>query len=249
MEVFSDSDFQIHIQRKPNACFVNNYFVRGLLAWKTNIDIQLVFNHYKAVSYMYTCFSKAENRTSEAMKQTGKEALISSKSDYEKIKATAKAYTEKGKCSVQEEVYLVMPELWLRRIFPRVLFLNSNLSDKRYKSGIEELPIDSTDLFERNMLDRYLDRRNESFKNGKYKMIDKLWFADFLSLYYFKSKSVENENYCPPVVFDDKLMELIHSESKYPKIIQLITWKEKLKYRKFKAVLRCHLPSTHKFVE
>ena len=44
-------------------------------------------------------------------------------------------------------------------------------------------------------------------------------------------------------------MELIHSESKYPKIIQLITWKEKLKCRKFKAVLRCHLPSTHKFVE
>ena len=158
---------------------------------------------------MYTCFSKAEDRTSEAMKQTGKEALVSSKSDYEKMKATAKAYRTKRKCSVQEEVCLVMPELWLRRIFPRVLFLNSNLSEKRYKifkkkSGIEELPIDSTDLFQRNMLDRYLDRRNESFKNGKYKAIDKLWFAHFLSLYYIKPKSVENENYCLPVVFDDK---------------------------------------------
>ena len=43
LEVSSDLDFQIHIQRKPNSCFVNNYFVEGLLAWKGNIDFQPVF--------------------------------------------------------------------------------------------------------------------------------------------------------------------------------------------------------------
>ena len=45
-----DTDFQIHIKREPNACFVNNYFVEGLQAWKANIDIQPVFNHYKIVA-------------------------------------------------------------------------------------------------------------------------------------------------------------------------------------------------------
>ena len=42
----SDADFQIHLKRHPNSCFVTNYFHEGLLAWKANIDIQPVFNHY-----------------------------------------------------------------------------------------------------------------------------------------------------------------------------------------------------------
>ena len=36
-------------------------------AWKTRIDSQPVFSHYKAVTYMCAYFSKAENETSEAM--------------------------------------------------------------------------------------------------------------------------------------------------------------------------------------
>ena len=64
----SDSDFQIHIERAQNACFVNNFFTDRLQAWKTNIDIQPVFNHDKPVTYMCAYFSKAEDETSEAMK-------------------------------------------------------------------------------------------------------------------------------------------------------------------------------------
>ena len=70
-----------------------------------------------------------------------------------------------------------MPELWLRKIFPRFIFLNSNLPEKhlrifKKRVEIDELPGDSTDIFQRNMLDRYLDRPNENFKNGEYKVID-----------------------------------------------------------------------------
>ena len=32
--------------------FIDNYFTEGLFAWKANIDIQPVFNHYKAATYM-----------------------------------------------------------------------------------------------------------------------------------------------------------------------------------------------------
>ena len=87
LSISSDSDFQIHIKREPNACFVNNFFTEGLQAWKANIDTQPVFNHYKAVTYMCTNFSKAEDETSEAMKQAAREALAGNKSDYEKMKA------------------------------------------------------------------------------------------------------------------------------------------------------------------
>ena len=75
LSISSDSDFQIQIKREPNACFINNFFVEGSQAWKANIDIQPVVNHYKAVTYMYAYFSKSEDETSEAMKQAAKEAL------------------------------------------------------------------------------------------------------------------------------------------------------------------------------
>ena len=75
LSISSNSDFQNHIKREPNACFINNFFVEGLQAWKANTDIQPVVNHYKAVTYMCAYFSKSEERTSEAMKQAAKEAL------------------------------------------------------------------------------------------------------------------------------------------------------------------------------
>ena len=53
----------------PNSCFVNNYFEEGLTAWQANIDLQPVFNYYKAVTYMCAYFSKSEDEVSEAMKQ------------------------------------------------------------------------------------------------------------------------------------------------------------------------------------
>ena len=46
------------------------------------------------------------------MKQAAKEALKGDKSDYEKMKAIAKTYITKRACSVQEGIYLLIPELW-----------------------------------------------------------------------------------------------------------------------------------------
>ena len=171
LSISSDSDFQIHIKRAPNARFVNNFFTEGLQAWKANINIQPVFNHYKAVTYMCAYFFKVEDETSEAIKQATRETLAGNKFDYEKMKAIVRAYATKRECSVQEAVYLVMPELWLRKIFPTVIFLNINMTEKRYKifkkkDEIDVLSDDSTDKFQRNMQDRYIDRPIEHFKNG-----------------------------------------------------------------------------------
>ena len=116
MSISSDSDFQIHLKRKPNACFINNFFVEGLQVWKANIDIQPVFNHYKAVTYMCAYFSKAEGETSEAMKQAAKVALSGNKSHYEKMKAITRAYATKREWSVQEQC------IWLCQSFGYVKY-------------------------------------------------------------------------------------------------------------------------------
>ena len=151
-----DQDFQIHYKRPPNSCFVNCYFAEGLLAWKANIDIQPVFNYYKAVSYMCSYFSKTENESSAAMKKAAEES--ESLNLQERMRKLALVFLSHRQCSLQEAVYQIMPELWLRKCFPGVVFANTNLPEKRYRickseNELEELPEDSTDVFKRNNLD------------------------------------------------------------------------------------------------
>ena len=43
----------------------------------------------------------------------------------------AKAYNTNRECSVQGGVYLTLPEFLLRKCFPAVLFVNTNLPDQR----------------------------------------------------------------------------------------------------------------------
>ena len=142
---------------------------------------------------MCAYFSKAKNETFKAMKQAAKEAGMSGKTELGKMRTVAKAYSKKREYSVQEAVYLLMPELWLRKRFPRVIFLNSNVPEKCYrmfcsKEDLEGVPGDSTDISQRNMLDRYLDRSDATFKSGKFACLDSICFSKFLSYYYVHCK-------------------------------------------------------------
>ena len=124
------------------------------MAWQANIDIQPVFNHYKAVTYMCAYFSKSEDETSEAMKQAAKEAFKSNKTSIEQTRSVARAYATKRECSVQEAVYILMPELWLRKTFPGVIFANSNFPENRFricrsKEELDELPEGGVDIFKK----------------------------------------------------------------------------------------------------
>ena len=59
----------------------------------------------------------------------------------------------------------------------------------RRKEDLDELPEDTTDVFQRIMLDRCTDRPDSSFQNGKFAAIDLICFAEFLSCYHVQSKS------------------------------------------------------------
>ena len=112
-----------------NSCFLNNYFTEGLFAWQANIDIQPVINHYKAVACMYAYFSKTGDESLEAMKQAAKQASNMTLDAFKQIKAISKTYATKRECLVQEAVCHVLPELWLRKTLPGVIFVNSNLPE------------------------------------------------------------------------------------------------------------------------
>jgi len=152
-------------------------------------------------------------------------------------------YASKRECSVQEAVYHIIPELWLRKTFPKIQFLNSNLPEDRYRitkseEELAELADNSTDIFKRNMLDRYLDRPNISFKGGRYRSIDGMCFAIFHMYYYVDNRDTnEVDNDSLPIVLDEQLMEQ-DREIVFPPVIPLMNSKEKLKCRKVRSVLR-----------
>ena len=88
LSISGNDNFQTYIEREPNTCFMKSYFVEEMQAWKANIDIQQLFNYYKAVTYMYAYYSKAKYETLEAMKQAAKEASVSVKSNFEKSESS-----------------------------------------------------------------------------------------------------------------------------------------------------------------
>lgn len=68
LSISLDEDMHLHLKRYPRSCFENNYFSDGLLSWKANTDIQLAYNAYKSVTYMYLYFSKSEDKCSTLKK-------------------------------------------------------------------------------------------------------------------------------------------------------------------------------------
>ena len=75
-------------------------------------------------------------------------------------------------------IYQVMPELWLRKVYEGLgvlynLYVNSNIPEKRVrmmlsKKEISELPEDSTNIYKRNMVSRYLIRRHDQMFEDLY---------------------------------------------------------------------------------
>ena len=85
----------------------------------------------------------------------------------------ATSYSSSRQVSLQEAVYCSLPELWLRQCFPRTVFVNASIPSERIRIcksvvEIEKLNPDSTDIFKQNMVDRFIDRPNNQYKNGMY---------------------------------------------------------------------------------
>ena len=66
------------------------------------------------------------------------------------MKNIVKGYTSYRECFVQEAVYHILSELYLRRFFPKLQFVNSNLQEEhsnklKSEEQLSFLPEDSTD--------------------------------------------------------------------------------------------------------
>ena len=100
------------------------------------------------------------------------------------MKSFANSCINNRECSIQECVYHISPGQWLRKIFPGVIFANSNIPETRFRlclaeHKISELPEGSKKIFKRNMVDRYIDWPNLKISRGKFAALDAFGFAEF----------------------------------------------------------------------
>ena len=96
--------------------------------------------------------------------------------------------------NVQQVLYNVLPELWLRKRLSGIFFINTNLPQNRIrmiksKEEIKELPGDCTVIFKRNIVDRYIDHS----VCGNSACLKNVLLVKFASCYYKKSIS-EKDN-------------------------------------------------------
>ena len=152
LSVSGDSDFALHLKRPVDSCFINNYFVAGLKGFRANVDLQPVFNHYKCVTYVCSYFTKDETECSQAIMNAAKEAKDSNLTIRDSLKKIGAAFLSTREVSSQECVYRCMPELWLRKVFPKTVFVSTDLPEKRVRVAksqpeLDELDDDSTDIY------------------------------------------------------------------------------------------------------
>ena len=138
---------------------------------------------------------------------------------HETMKRIARAYLSNRECSVQEVVYHILPELKLKRIFPAVYFVNTNLPGERVQvlileKELTELPDNCPNIHKRSNIDRYMERPSATFCNGKYSVLNYFCYAEVLAYYTLENKSNTTCEYQPDEL-DDNLIDNNHAECSY----------------------------------
>ena len=128
-----DSEFKLILERPPDSCFINNYFKAGLKAFRANIDTQPVFDYFRCAAYMCAYFSKTESLRSVSLQQAAKEVFKQKFNIKDSLKKLGATFLSARKVSAQECVYRCMPELWLRKMLPGTIFVNTDLPESRLK--------------------------------------------------------------------------------------------------------------------
>ena len=136
-----------------------------------------------------------------------------------------------------------MPELWLRKIFPKTVFVSTDFAKDHVRVAktpqeLDDLDDDSTDIFKSNIILRYSDRPKNIL------VINDMCLALFAAHYFkdYKSDFNEASNAQPEVLTDD----FIESQNIDNHTIGLPDRIKLMKCRKVKAVVRYHTPNKRK---
>ena len=53
LSISPDSEYDLHLSRPLDSCFINNYLVAGIKGFSANVDLQPVLNHYECKTCVF----------------------------------------------------------------------------------------------------------------------------------------------------------------------------------------------------
>ena len=158
LSISPDSDYDLHLKRSVDSCFTSNYFIAGIKGFAANVDLQPAFNHYKCIPYVYSYLTNDETECSQAILNAVKEAKEANLNINDGLRKIGAAFLSIREVSSQECVYRCMPELWLRKIFPKTVFVSTDLQKQtrlrvaKHQQELDELDDDSTEIYKSNVI-------------------------------------------------------------------------------------------------
>ena len=97
--------------------------------------------------------SKSEIECSVTTKQAVHDAFEKELDNYEQMKSVVNACINTRERSIQECIYHILPGQWLKKTFPGVIFVNSNVPEKRFRVALLKMKF----LNYQKTLTRYLN--------------------------------------------------------------------------------------------
>ena len=154
-----------------------NLFNEGIfLAWKANLDIQIVLEPYGCVSYIVGYISKSQRGMSAQLDAAAKEARKGNLDLKKQVRHIGNVFSNCVDVSAQETVYLDL-QIPVAKCTRDIVFVNTSVPEERIfllkpKAALDELPAESTDVESDNVIQRYSKRP---------KQLSKFCLADYVS--------------------------------------------------------------------
>ena len=167
---------KVFLKRKAKDMRINLFNEGILLAWKENLDIQIVLEPYGCAAYIVGYISKSQRGMSAQLDAVAKEARKGNLDLKKQVRHIGNVFSNCVEVSAQEAVYLDL-QMPLTKCTRDVVFVNTSVPEERIfllkpKAALDELPAQSTDVESDNIIQRYSKRP---------KQLSKFCLADYVS--------------------------------------------------------------------
>ena len=167
---------KVFLKRKVKEMRINPFNENILLAWKANLDIQIVLEPYGCASYIVGYISKSQRGMSAQLDAAAKEARRGNLDLKKQVRHIGNVFSNCVEVSAQEAVYLDL-QIPLTKCTRDIVFINTSIPEERIfllkpKAALDELPAESTDVESENVIQRYSKRPRQ---------LGKLCLADYVS--------------------------------------------------------------------
>ena len=167
---------EVFLKRKPEEMRISLFNGKILLAWKANLDIQIVLEPYGCASCIVGYISKSQRGMSAPLDAAAKEARKGNLDLKKQVRRIGNVFSNCVEVSAQEAVYLDL-QIPLTKCTRNIVFTNTSTPEERIfllkpKSVLDELPAESTDVESDNVIQLYSKRPRQ---------LQKFCLADYLS--------------------------------------------------------------------